>query len=77
MADIKRVKKGCAKAVLIYLGLGVYGFICAIMGWFFNDFFTGHSDHNHHHNNAEIVDSISADSVHTVSGDSAEFIPTN
>ena len=44
MADLKKVRKGCAKAILIYLGLGVYGFICAALGWACNDFFTGHHD---------------------------------
>ena len=44
MADIKKVKKGCTKAILIYLGLGLYGFICAILGWGLNDIFKGHHD---------------------------------
>ena len=67
MADLKKVRKGCAKAILIYLGLGVYGFICAALGWACNDFFTGHHDRP-----IEVVDSISSDNMPPLSVDTIE-----
>ena len=67
MADLKKVRKGCAKAILIYLGLGVYGFICAALGWACNDFFTGHHD-----SPVEVVDSISSDSIHPLGVDTID-----
>lgn len=64
MADLKKVRKGCVKAILIYLGLGVYGFICAALGWACNDFFTGHHDRP-----IEVVDSYSSDNIPPLSAD--------
>ena len=72
MADLRKVRKGCTKAILIYLGLGVYGFICAVIGWTCNDIFTGHHDRP-----VEIVDSISSDSIHSLSDDTTDIYQTN
>jgi hypothetical protein len=73
MTELKKVRKGCTKAILIYLGLGVYGFICAILGWVCNDFFTGHHDHPI----KEVVDSVSVDNTDYVNVDTTEFYQTN
>ena len=73
MTELKKVRKGCTKAILIYLGLGVYGFICAILGWACNDFFTGHHDHPI----KEVVDSVSVDNTDSVNVDTTEFYQTN